>query len=474
MFGKNAKQVTPDEDLVEAIEEDTKEAQRRYLVIGSSGYRGVDSVDWKSGSLPNIVDYDTAIIDVRSLDDETLKAVSHDFLVEIRKQLIRLLDSDGEIIVLTDFRRTDHRPDSYPERIDNYGWCPIDIGIADESGETIVVKDSRFEGYLSKLKDWPYYLFIPKNCLSRELTDYYGSTYNTKYKLPLRPLLTNRYDKVLSGTCRIEVRRKRIKSGGYSTCETYQTDPDKVSGEIVLLPLLSDFDPKQAVALVLEELMGSTVRAEAPDWTDSINVPGVEDISMDIVTRRKGISDLFSEIEELDAKRRELLDFKRLLFASGTDLEEVVDRSLTSLGGTVTPAKYGEEEYILEFEGQEYLLEVKGVSKSITLGHLRQLNDYLLKYEEDTGRECKGILFGNAWRNLPPNQRGTKDKPEFPDNVIKRATQWQICLVSSTSFFAAFSDHLGDTSRAKTILKCLTSADGVASFAVEGSQEKEI
>jgi hypothetical protein len=46
--------------------------------------------------------------------------------------------------------------------------------------------------------------------------------------------------------------------------------------------------------------------------------------------------------------------------------------------------------------------------------------------------------------------------------------------VSSTSFFAAFSNYLGDTSLAKTILKCLTSADGVASFAVEGGQEKEI
>jgi hypothetical protein len=217
MFGKNAEQVTPDEDLAESVEEDTKEAQRRYLVIGSSGYRGVDSVDWKSGSLPNIVDYDTAIIDVRSLDDETLKAVSHDFFVEIRKQLIRLLDSDGEIIVLTDFRRTDHRPDSYPERINNYEWCPIDIGIADESGETIVVKDSRLEGYLSKLKDWPYYLFIPNKCLSRELTNYYGSTYDTKYAPPLRPLLANRYDKVLAGTCRIEVQRERTESGGYST-----------------------------------------------------------------------------------------------------------------------------------------------------------------------------------------------------------------------------------------------------------------
>ena len=474
MFGKHTKKPIPEEGVPEPVKEAAKAAQRRYLVIGSSGYRGVDSVDWQSNSLPNIVDYDTVIVDVRSLDEDTLKVVSHNFLVEIRTQLIRLLDSDGEIIVLTDFRHTDHRPNSYPERIDNYDWCPIDIGIADESGETIVVKNSRLQGYLSRLKDWPYYLFIPNECLSRELTKYYGSTYNTKYQLPLSPFLTNRYDKVLAGTCRIEIRHEKTESDEWTTYKTYPTDADKVTGEIVLLPLLPDFDPKQAVGLILEELIGATVRTEAPDWTDSIDIPGVEEINRDIAIRRKGISDLFGEIEDLDSRRRELLDFKRLLFASGADLEEVVDKSLTALGGMVTPAKYGEEEYILEFDGQEHLIEVKGVSKSITLGHLRQLNDYLLKYEEETGRECKGILFGNAWRHDPPDQRETKDKPEFPDNVVKRATQWQISLVSSTRFFAAFSAYLSDTFQGKALLQCLTSANGVADFAGERNGKKDI
>jgi hypothetical protein len=96
----------------------------------------------------------------------------------------------------------------------------------------------------------------------------------------------------------------------------------------------------------------------------------------------------------------------------------------------VTPAKYGEEEYILEFDGQEHLIEVKGVSKSITLGHLRQLNE--------------------------------------------RATQWQISLVSSTSFFAAFSAYLSDTFQGKALLQCLTSANGVADFAGERNGKKDI
>jgi len=31
-----------------------KATERRYLVIGSSGYRGVDSLEWDADSLPNM------------------------------------------------------------------------------------------------------------------------------------------------------------------------------------------------------------------------------------------------------------------------------------------------------------------------------------------------------------------------------------------------------------------------------------
>lgn len=429
----------------------TKTTERRYLVIGSTGYRGVDSFEWDADATPNIVDYDTVVVDVRSLDDDMLMSVSHNFLKDIRIQLIRLLDSSGEIIVLTDYIHTDHRPDSYPESIDNYDWCPIKIGISNERGKTIVKKESSFEHYLKHLKDWPYYLYIPRECLSRELTNAYGSPHKTNYKIHLSPFLENRYNKLLAGSFQIEV--------DHDTPEPYV-----VPGQVVLLPLIQNFDPKQAVALVLEDLVGSPVRTDAPDWIEVISVPGVEKMQENIDECREGINDAFTEIERLETQRRALEDYKRLLFATGDDLEESLAKALVTLGGEITPAKYGEEEYILHFNGEEYLIEVKGVSKSITLTHLRQLNDYLLKYEEETGKSCKGILFGNAWRAVPPDQRGTKEKPEFPDNVVKRAAQWQIALLSSTAFFSAFCAYLNDGSVGTIILQQIVRAEGLVEF----------
>lgn len=167
------------------------------------------------------------------------------------------------------------------------------------------------------------------------------------------------------------------------------------------------------------------------------------------------MSTLAEKIDELTA-------FRRLLYSSGPELEDVVRKSFELLGAKVLPAKYGQEEYILEVGGEEFLIEVKGVSKSISLTHLRQLNDYLLKYQEDTGKECKGILLGNAWRNMPPSMRNAEETPEFPDNVVKRAEQWGISLVSSGTLFEAVLKVLTDEKMAEGILASITAADGVA------------
>lgn len=246
-----------------------------------------------------------------------------------------------------------------------------------------------------------------------------------------------------------------------------------VTGEIVLLPLLQNIDPRQAVALVLQDLTGFVAHEQAPNWAGNLSVPHVDEIDKEISIQRKKISEKFDEVRKLETKRLALEEYKRLLFASGVDLQEVVKRALEALGGKVTPARYGQEEYILEFDGQEYLIEVKGVKKSISLGDLRQLTDYLLKYEEDTGKSSKGILFGNAWRNDPPQERGTKEKPEFPDNVMRRAKDLQIALVSSTAFFVAFCAFLNDQALGSQILRQMTTSVGVVDFTSVGQMKKE-
>lgn len=193
-------------------------------------------------------------------------------------------------------------------------------------------------------------------------------------------------------------------------------------------------------------------------------MPFVADLRNQVYKAEGSIANEKRKIEQLTAEIDEICSFRRLLYATGRELESILRTSLERLGAKVSPAKYSEEEYILEVDGRLHLVEVKGVTKSISLTHLRQLNDYLLKYQEETGNECKGILFGNSWRNNPPGMRGTEAAPEFPDNVVKRAEEWGISLVSSKSFFDAFVGALKDASVSRQVLAVLTTARGLAEF----------
>ncbi len=272
-------------------------SEKRYLVIGSRGYLGVDSVEWDAQTLPNIVDYDTIVIDVRSLDESKLQKITYERLKDLRISLIRLLHSKGNVIVLTDFKRSVHRPHNYPDRVNNYAWSPIDIGVSNESGESIVIKKEQFPSYLTHLKDWAYYLFIPQGSLSFELTQYFGS-YDTKYEVPHTPFITNRYGEILAGSYKIEVYRQVTKRDAWQPYKVYPREPQIVTGEIILLPLLKSIEPKDAVSLVLRDLTGIVPRTTIPDWSENLTIPHVTEIETEIANRRKDIRKLFDEIGE--------------------------------------------------------------------------------------------------------------------------------------------------------------------------------
>jgi len=133
----------------------------RCLVIGSKGHLNAKCVDWYGEALPVLPDYDVAIINVRSLTQEALARVPYVRLKEICLALLRLLESKGQVIVLSDFHRTvqseGKRPELKDEKVanppgkvmrphqeelrtvSNYSWAPINIQLFEETGETIKV-----------------------------------------------------------------------------------------------------------------------------------------------------------------------------------------------------------------------------------------------------------------------------------------------------------------------------------------------
>lgn len=435
----------------------------RLLILGCTAFAGFDSVNWKDQVIPNIPDYDLVVVSVPHITEDFLKSVKGDYLKELRKAFVRFLHSGGKIVVLVSATFSVHRPSKYPEHVSNTDWCPVNYITPQEAGKSIVFKQDVYGSYLKKMSEWSFYLAIPQGCLSSELTDFYGSTHNTKYKVPLDPYLENRYSRVLAGHFHVEVRNEKRRSNEWgNSWSEYSESPDATTGTIVLLPLIGRISPEEALAEILQEEIGLSLESPEPDWAQNIEMPGVPELVHQVEEARSRIDHETEIVEAFETKIADICSFRRLLYGTGSELEAIVKRSLEQLGATVSPSKYSQEEYVLEFEGQEFLMEVKGVAKSVALSHIRQLNDYLLKYQEDTGKECKGILFGNAWRNTPPGMRGMEDTQEFPDNVVKRAEQWGISLVSSTAFFKAFVKALKTPELSNDLLVKITTSSGIA------------
>lgn len=435
----------------------------RLLMIGCTSFVGFDSVTWEDQKVPNIPDYDVVIVSVPHIEEDFLKSVDGKFLQDLRRAFVQLLHSGGKLIVLASANITVKRPSKYPERLSSNAWCPINFATVEEAGKSIVQKQDMYGSYLKKMSEWPFYFTYPRGCLTSELTDFYGSTHSTRYKVNLEPYIENRYGRVLAGQLHVEIRNKQERSNymGDSWSE-YPESPDFTTGAIVLLPLIDRISPEEALAEILQEEVGFSLTSPEPDWALSIEMPLVPELIGQAEAAQTQIDHDSVIVAQLKTQIADIHAYRRLLYGTGSELEAIVKRSLEQLGATVSPSKYSQEEYILEFDGQEFLIEVKGVAKSVSLSHLRQLNDYLLKYQEDTGKDCKGILFGNSWRNKPPEMRGTEDTPEFPDNVIKRAEQWGVSLVSARAFFEAFVKALEDPKLSNDLLTVLTRSSGVA------------
>ena len=351
----------------------------KYLVLGSSGHQFVDCVEWDIATLPNLVDYDVIIVNVRSLNGELLKKVSNQRFEQLRTFLTRFLYSDGSLIILPDFIEVDRRPTKYPDSVTNYDWCPVIIDLIKESGNTIQIIDNKFPKYFSKFKKWEFYFSLSLECFTNEFIRLIGRPPSAKYEMPQEILLQNRYGKMLSGVYTFEIFYRKKITHPYSSIADYGygQEPDKIFGEIILLPLIQDLDYKEAIKLLLEDLLGKPQTSLPPAWVSKVKMPFIEGINSRIEDKLDEMKSIQKKIDTLENEKMEIESFKKLILSNGSELEEIFGKCLQDMGGEVTPRKYSEEEYILVYKGSECLVEAKGVSKSISLAHLRQLVDYL-------------------------------------------------------------------------------------------------
>jgi len=449
---------------------------KNTLVIGTYISGDADSYDWWQ-KLPNVAEYDTIILDttrifgfmansgrlehtedniyaIDSEENEAYKQISAN-LDLVRNKIIEKLEFESTFYALY-----------LPERIINYhpfhadyggkgylglirtnDWCPVSIKIVQETGKFIKVVDESYQDYFRDFKEWQYY-FESKSLEVTDMEEYYSDN-NWNVSRKLKPIAINKVERPIA----IEVVFSFFKYGGF------QILSEKNGGKLVLLPVANQYDTNACVSYLIQRHK-QYEQTPPPVWINQIEIPGETSLKEDVENKKHQLEIIESEVKESERSLGEFTKHKDILYETGIPLQELVKSTLDKMGINVK-LSIVTDEFIIEINSQEALVEVKGNVKSITKDDVAQLVTDLMEHLKKTGQEIRGLMIGNGWRLHPPEQRGVGNRPIFSRDAVKVAENHNIGLLSTTELFRAYCQVLEDPESRERILETIVNGVGV-------------
>lgn len=427
----NTTTVRTREDRVHVAEERPK----KIALIGASGHEyaspeaRIECFAWdRLKKAANLADYDVLILNLLSVEDpRSLDAGAIMDALSVRTMLEVLFEkptaSGSSIFVLGDPRfNLVEAPDSYQEHsnfekraeVPFLFWTGADFTWDNRSGDTIECGWEATGGPFKPLADnlgrWRYGL---ESCeaSSDELSKF----------LPVDEMRQSGYE--LLTALVDDVCKSRYGSSIVFAVRHVAQMPPRVVGlrnvgegtvpltaPIYFLPE-SKLSEEETLEFVLRDLCGVDVSAPEPEWISHLVAPGQEEVDRKIAELEDRINALIDEHDREIDERNEVRKPLKLLYETGTALEEGVWFVLEALGAEVErpedrtkedgwlTVRIGEE----TFEG---VLEVKGVkSKYFNLEGLRQLTDWIERGMIFRKKKYSGIFVGNSAIKDPPGHR---------------------------------------------------------------------
>lgn len=405
----------------------------RIVTIGHDTTSLGDISKWDTYKLPNVVDYDAVVIDLSTIPDEPT-TLMHDEVAAFHDRLTRLVGIGRDVLVFlpTQFTKVPMKSSfSDPRKPGRYrlNFIPWQVSPVLEGGVTKELVDNSYKWFVDKIQRWNFHFNVAGHA-TRDNAPLHGTG---------APIAVNQEKRWLAATLKFPK-----------------------EGTVVFLPTLPYLSNTEIAAKFLAMKFPDYYGATEPPWAAGVSVFGMSALAQQIATVTTSITELESQRASLRLQHEALREYRRLVFESGTPLERIVRRTFVDLGGTISTAKYGDEEFVLVWNGREALVEVKGLGKSAQKTNISQLLNHLVSVEDDTER--KGILVANTWRELPLSDRESASNASFPANVVSFAEKNDIALVTGAELLKALTQTLsGALERGKAIDHIMSTA-GVVTF----------
>lgn len=404
------------------------------LFIGIPSIGGIRSLTWSDIRDANPADFDVLVVDCASLLNfiDIEKMPDTDFqkllgdLDHLSSRVAKLVASNGTAVFICQDRR---RPSRLPG-FDCLSWLPIHFDVVPQKGKTLEVLDEGWGRYLSKMRGWDFVFNIGSS----------APVWGPRVKIPwegvlpgwtvlsasILPIALNRADEMVA----VEA---RINFGNTPFGKLSQT------GSLILVPAPKVGPVEDAIKLWLEDALGISFSTEAPSWAEDVPIPGLDDIQTKIAEAQQQIAKTENAVKALLEEKTNISRWRGLVYETGTTLQVLCQEAFQALGARIEPSDVSDE-FIVLVDGDEILVEVKGVGKSATKGHLGQV---LTDAEQREGGRtfAKIALVVNAWRDYPLSERGTSEKPWFPANIEQMAKTAGVVLISTFDLLEALRRH---------------------------------
>jgi hypothetical protein len=404
--------------------------KQSILVVGSTGHKNATKCIQWGEELVYVGDYDYLIFDTTSLNEETLKKIiqsDNGYFNKLRKDIADVQQNKGVAItcILSPYifdRQIGSSERSIKDFLsnttNNYSWSPI-IPVLERipTGEKINKESSNLpEEYLKAIKGYDVL---------------YDSEFNnTGYvdRNREKGIFTNFRQKSL---LKNNVSRDIAFAIGWKVCQNYDYNVI-VDGNLPIEFLPPTQNTREGIDILINEFCKEPEES-MPDWISEIILPGEKEIKGKINAKIGEIDLVNGEIKELESELLNTTLYKKLLYAQGLELEDIVEKSLFLLGVELKKPDITniEDRFYETSDKQKIYFEIRGVNRLMGESDLAQLIKRIAEKPVSTDYKARGVFVFNHQNKT--NLQG-RDRA-FHHNIEMQAKSFSLCLLDTCTLF---------------------------------------
>lgn len=203
-----------------------------------------------------------------------------------------------------------------------------------------------------------------------------------------------------------------------------------------------------------------TSHTSQPSWASQYYLPGEKKSAAYLISLKEQITKLEGRYNQ-EEKKMDLLEAQKEIFTgTGSSLESEIEGLFRKIGFTIAEVVEFRDDLILQYKELIAVVEIKGVSKSGAESHSAQLEKWCAFYYEKTGKNPKGVLIVNSFRETPLDER---KEPSFPDQMLAYSKSKGHCLMTALQIFNIAEAVTKDPSKKEFYINSIFESVGIYS-----------